>query len=192
MQFHKLTYSLVFLLLAGCNSTQIDTGLQLAAQSFGLNVGTANQTTSVNQPIGILKITEMQKKQIINQLNLGESTNSGNLKIAIREAKSTIYNAISTLSCSPENDPPSYLGQFTMPETYPFSTFSSPLSRIGVNKNQCTTVKSISNWEIDENGKIKFTVIYMAADSEKTLRAHYFMQKQQSSGKWLFYRSYIS
>lgn len=190
MKVQTLTCSLFFLFITGCTSSQIDTGVKLATQSFGVNIGSSQQSTINDQANYFKNLSDAQKKQILSQLTLGESKHSGQLKIAIGEAKSTIFTSLAILSCSADNNPPSSLSQFSLGGSYPFSLFSTPLSRIGKNKNQCVTVKSIDNWEIDENGKIKFTVVYVANDTQQTVRAHYFMQK--NSNKWLFYRSYIS
>ena len=70
-------------------------------------------------------MSEVQKQQIIRQLNMGESKHSGQLKIAIGEAKATIFNTLGILFCSADNDPPNSLSQFGLSGTYPFSTFSS-------------------------------------------------------------------
>lgn len=190
MKFQTLTCSLVLLFITGCTSSQIDTGVRLATQSLGINIESSNQSTINNQNINLKNMSEAQRNQIINQLNMSESKHSGVSNNAIREAKHTIFNTLSILSCSADNNPPTSLSKFSMSGTYPFSTFSAPLSRIGKDKNQCVTVKSIDNWEIDEIDKIKFTVVYVSNDTQETVRGHYFMQKHMN--KWLFYRSYIS
>lgn len=146
-------------------------------------------TSSVYAESRIPMPTKTQIETLASHLR--EASASGQAEILWADARNTASKVLLIISCYPERDVYTYLGNYLAPDSYGPAVFRGVIKEnIAMHMDyhpagHCLTIDRIDNIKIEAKNAISFRAIFISDFSGETRERRYLMVKQPD-GAWLF------